>query len=623
MCTVVGMTDGRDWPSIAGHASPDSPGYAGGPQCLESIRPRLGGAFRTIRLVAFSIAIVSAASAQPTVTLDEPAAPPPWALAERLLLDTASEGTQAFFAKYVNELGYLKCVERWGGNDGADDAMENFGGWTLLHSLGGSEDVLTLYKRAWEGHIRQYTEARAPGIEMAEHGMYWREFVTSFDWEHTGEALAAFYLYGLALPDDTIYRFRATRSAEIYTGQDPLADNYDADRKIVKSLHNGSRGAKLTPASEMDWGGLPVEGNPERLTRYATASNIRGDHPLNLCATALGLNAYALSGEERFRDWVLEYATAWRDRVLENDGNIPTNIGLDGSIGGEWGGKWYGGVFGWDFWPQSDGRNYFIRGPRIAFGIGVLLTGDRSFMEPLRRQIANLYAAKRIEGGRVLLPRKHGDTGFYGYTADEHLDVQRDVYLFTADRSGLDGLARDPWIRYLEGDNSGYPLDALHADIETVRSRLEGIRKDSSIDYQRPSDYSQRFNPAVTDSLVKLMLGGNPPGRAGNVLHARLFYYDPVRSRPGLPDGVAALVEGLTPDSVRFRLVNLDPVNDRRVVVQAGAYGEHRFTEARAGSVESRVDGDRFEVLLAPGAGGMVQVGMHLFANRPRFRPMP
>ena len=338
-------------------------------------------------------------------------------------------GYGGVFAKYVNELGYLKCVERWGGNDGADDVMENLAGWTLLYSLGGSEDVLTLYKRAWEGHMRQYTEARAPGIGMAEHGMYWREFVTSFDWEHTGEALAAFYLYGLARPDDTVYRKRTKRFADFYTGQDPLADNYDPDRKIVKSLHNGSRGAKLTPAGEMDWGGLPVEGNPERLTRYSTAPNIRGDHPLNLCATALGFNAYARSGEERFRDWALEYADAWRDRLLENGGNIPTNIGLDGSIGGEWGGKWYGGVFGWDFWPQSDGRNYFIRGPRIAFGIGVLLTGDRSFMEPLRRQIANLYAAQKIEGGRVLLPRKHGDAGFYGHTADERLDVQRDVYL--------------------------------------------------------------------------------------------------------------------------------------------------------------------------------------------------
>jgi len=592
-------------------------------QSLELIRFRLAGAFRTIRLVAFSIAIASSTNAQPTVILDEPVPPPPWALAERLLLDTASEGTKAFFAKYVNELGYLKCVERWGGNDGADDAMENFGGWTLLYSLGGSEDVLTLYKRAWEGHIRQYTEARAPGIEMAEHGMYWREFVTSFDWEHTGEALAAFHLYGFAAPGDALYRARTTRFADFYTGDDPDADNYDRDLRIIKSLHNGSRGAKVTPATEMDWGGAPVDGAPERLTRYSTASNIRGDHPLNLCATALGFNAFALTGEQRYRDWTVEYARAWRDRVMENGGNIPTNIGLDGTIGGEWGGKWYGGVFGWNFWPQSDGRNYFIRGPRIAFGIGVMLTGDSGFVEPLRRQVANLYAAKRTEADRVLLPRKHGDDGFYGYTASQHLDVQRDVYLFTFDRSGLEGLDHDPWIRYLDGDNPNYPMQALQADLSVVRARLDAMQNDDSIDYERPSDYTQRFNPAVTNSLVELALGANPPGRAGNILHARLFYYDPARKRPGLPEQVAALVDSITPSSVRVHLVNLDPSRARRVIVQAGAYGEHRFTDVRTGDASLRVEGDRFEVLLEPGAGGILEIGMDLYANQPAFRRLP
>ncbi len=562
-------------------------------------------------------------AAQPVLVLDQPTEPPSWALAERLLLETASDGVQAFFERFVDDRGYLKCVERWGGNDGADDAMENFGGWTLLHALGGRDAVADLYKRAWEGHIRQYTQARAPGIEMAEHGMYWREFVTSFDWEHTGEALAAFHLYGLATPEDPLYRARTTRFADFYTGDDPDADNYDRDLRIIKSLHNGSRGAKVTPATEMDWGGLPVDGAPERLTRYSTASNIRGDHPLNLCATALGFNAFALTGERRYRDWAVEYAGAWRDRVAQNGGNIPTNIGLDGTIGGEWGGKWYGGVFGWNFWPQSDGRNYFIRGPRIAFGIGVMLTGDSGFVEPLRRQIANLYAAKRTEGGRVLLPRKHGDDGFYGYTPSQYLDVQRDVYLFTFDRSGLEGLARDPWIRYLDGDNPNYPIQALQADLSAVQARLDAMRKDDSIDYERPSDYTQRFNPAVTNSLVELALGGNPPGRAGNVLHARLFYYDPARKRAGLPEQVAALVDAIEPSSVRVRLVNLDTVQERRVIVQAGAYGEHRFTDVRTGDASLRVGGDRFEVLLEPGAGGILEIGMDLFANQPAFRPLP
>lgn len=569
------------------------------------------------------VALGASMRAQPVLVLDEATPPPPWALAQRLLLNEASDGVRSFFERFVDDRGYLKCVERWGGNDGADDAMENFAGWTLLYAIGGRDSAIGLYKRAWEGHIRQYTEARAPGIEMAEHGMYWREFVTSFDWEHTGEALAAFHLYGLAAPRDPLYIARMKRFADFFTGDDPDADNYDPELRIIKSLHNGSRGAKLTPATEMDWGGLPVEGAPERLSRYSTASNIRGDHPLNLCATALGFNAFALTGDRRYRDWAVDYARAWRERVAANGGNIPTNIGLDGTIGGEWGGDWYGGVFGWNFWPQSDGRNYFIRGPRIAFGIGVLLTGDRRFAEPLRRQIVNLYAARKEENGRVLLPRKHGDEGFYGYAPGQHLDVQRDLYLFTFDRSGLDGLAGDPWIRFLDGNHPEYPVEALRADLDTVRARLDAMRDDESVDYERPSDYTQRFNPAVTDSLVELALGGNPPGRAGNILHSRLFYYDPDRSRPGLPERVAALVDRIGPAGVRLRLVNLDAVRECRVTVQAGAYGEHRFTQIRNDDAALVVDGDRFEVLLGPGSGGILEIGMRLFANAPSFRSSP
>ena len=78
------------------------------------------------------------------------------------------------------------------------------------------------------------------------------------------------------------------------------------------------------------------------------STNIRGDHPLNLNVTNLAMHAYMLTHEAKYRAWLLEYVDAWRNRIEANGGNIPSNIGLDGTIGGEWGGKWYGGVFGWD-----------------------------------------------------------------------------------------------------------------------------------------------------------------------------------------------------------------------------------------------------------------------------------
>jgi len=569
--------------------------------------------FISLRSTLLLLVVAAPTWAQQVIELRQPTAAPEWAIAERALLAEASEAVGVFSGRYVDERGYLKCLERWGGNDGADDAMENFEGWTLLYALGGDENVLRLYEKAWEGHLQQYTEAKIPGIEMAENGMYWREFVTSFDWEHTGEALAAFHLYALARPDDARYRERVLRFADFYTGRDPEADNYDTERHLIKSIHNGSRGAKLTPATEMDWGGLPVEGDPDRLTRYSTASNIKGDHPLNFATTALGFNAFLLSREERFRDWTLEYLDAWRTRIYANGGNIPTNIGLDGTIGGEWGGKWYGGVFGWDFDPASGSRNYFIRGPRIGFGIGLLLSGDRGYMEPLRRQIANLYAAKKVENGRVLLPRKYGDNGWYSYSRNEYLDVQRDIYLFTFDRTNLEGLSRDPWIQYLDGKNPSYPVEALRGDREDVRRRVEGIRADQSVDFERASDYTQRFNPARNDALVNLALGGNAPGHSGNILHSRLFYLDPARNRVGLPDDVAALVESITPEGVRVRLVNLDTANSKEVVVRAGAYGEHQFTRVNGEASEDNA----LRVRLAPGAGGTLELGMKLFAHSP------
>ncbi|MCP5119482.1 MAG: hypothetical protein GY953_52450 [bacterium] len=357
------------------------------------------------------IAALASPAADVSIRIESPMAPPAWALAELALLEANGDGAAEFAAKYLDDRGFLRCVERWGGNDGPDDAMENFGNWTLAHALGGDERILDLYKKAWEGHLIQYTRVKAPSVEMARDGMYYREFVTAFDWEHTGEGLAAFHLYALCRPRDQRYVQRVRRFAGFYTGEDPEAHNYDPEHKIIRSIHNGSRGSKITPATPRDWGGEPVPGHPERLERYTTAANIRGDHPLNLCATTLGMNAFMLTGEQKYRDWLLEYAGAWSDRVLANGGNIPTNIGLDGAIGGEWDGKWYGGVFGWNFWPQSSGRNYYKRGPRIAFGQGVMLTGDFAWADPLRRQIDNLYAVKREENGRILLPNKHSNDG--------------------------------------------------------------------------------------------------------------------------------------------------------------------------------------------------------------------
>jgi hypothetical protein len=169
----------------------------------------------------------------------------------------------------------------------------------------------------------------------------------------------------------------------------------------------------------------------------------------------------------------------------------------------------------------------------------------------------------------------------------------------------------------LSGNNAGYPLEALQQELAAVRRKVDGLRRDSLPPDQRASDHSQRYNPAQTEALVNLTLGGNHPGSSGNILHSRVRYFDPERRRAGLPEDVAALVERITPQGITLTLVNISQVEPRTVVVQAGAYGEHRFRSVNAGGGAAKVDGADFQVRLAAGAGETLEIGMDLFAQQP------
>ena len=91
----------------------------------------------------------------------------------------------------------------------------------MLHALGAPDTVLDLYKQGWEGHLRQYTEAKTVEVPFARDGMYYKEFPVMFDWMHNGEGFSVFFLQTLSDPYDIPMRHRMERFAGFYMGTDP------------------------------------------------------------------------------------------------------------------------------------------------------------------------------------------------------------------------------------------------------------------------------------------------------------------------------------------------------------------------------------------------------------------
>ena len=567
--------------------------------------------------------------------IDTPMVPPKWALLQRELLRSQATACERFFEHYFDDRGYLLCVPRWGGDDGPDDAAENLLNWTMLHALGAPDIVLDLFKKGWEGHLRQYTEAKTEFVPFAREGMYFKEFPVMFDWFHNSEGFSSFFLQGLSDPNDAAFALRTKRFAGFYMGEDSGALNYDPEYKIIRSMMNGSRGPLLRKATALDWAGDPIEiegrfdpGHGERnyeemLKHFEKYNDVVGDHPLNMSTTTLAFNAYALTGEQRYYDWMIEYVNAWVERTEENDGIIPSNIGLDGSIGGECDGKWYGGVYGWGFSVYDPATNEIQHRPfmggrvPLSFGNAFLVTGDHRYIDTWRGVINSVNSNARSVDGRKVYPRMYGDDGWYDFRDEPFDEGALELYYWSMKKSDRDRVVGDPWISFLEGDNPRYTVEVLEHDLEVVRSRMEGVRRDTASADTRMSDDMNHLTPAITGGLTQLMLGGLPTGREGHPLHARIRFFDPLRQRAGIPEDVAALVTGMTDTETTITLVNINQVEGRTAILQGGAYGEHQIVAVNSTDQSLDCRDGYCSVYIAPGSGSEIKILMNRYVNKP------
>jgi hypothetical protein len=352
-------------------------------------------------------------------------APPGWAILQRRLIDLLNASVEPFAAKYTRPDGELIWREHFVSRDGLDDAYEGFYNWPLLYLLGGDEGLLPRSLHHWNGATRQF----------ARYGHVHREFDRGYDWFHLGEGMLAFYFLCLAAPDLPITG-PARRFAGFYLeGEDEQATNYDPRLKLVRAPHNGSIGPRwglMDDEPSYEWSptmrpyGLPLHDIPgiaeyddlrdpllARRMGQAMAERMGlGDVPANLAITSLVTNAFCLTGDERYREWVVEYTEAWMARARENGGLLPDNVGLAGTIGEYINGKWYGGLYGWT-WPHGF---YNIGMAAVIAGCNAtVLTGDEHYLDLPRGQIDYLLELGERSDKVLSIPHRYSDFGWFDY----------------------------------------------------------------------------------------------------------------------------------------------------------------------------------------------------------------
>ncbi len=598
-----------------------------------------------------------------TITGSTHEAIPAWAWQQRKLLSEMSTAALRYAERYTRPDGTLIWArDEWKGMDGSDDAYESVYNFPLLYALGGHRDLLPMAQHIWEGITRQFTA----------YGQIHREFDSAYDWMHHGESSLFLYYLSLAGNSGDQFRERARRFADFYTGADPLAPNYDRALRMIRAPLNGSRGPLFATTAE-DWTELrgiysqyaaPFEDVPGIRNHIADWTDpatfaillhkfnehiARGDVPINLMATTLVTHAYLHTGEARYRDWVLDYTSAWAERAAHNDGILPDNVGLSGKIGEYNNGRWWGGYYGWG-WPH--GGRTLIESTAVGGMNATLLTRDAEPLDLFRSQWDWLWRQGDEKDGAYRLPFWLEDHSRWRdwRAVDAHLpiavwnltqaDEDRERIEAFPKLSGWDGVREvgwgdeanaQAWYRFVTGHFDAFPEQVLGASQRFLDRRIAAMQVDPIDPHEWPAvtpfendvHHWLNRNPVTCEGLVMTMWGAPMPIYHGGLLHASLRYYDEAADRAGLPEGVAALIERVDPAGVDVQLVNLNADHGVSVLVQAGSFSEHTITRVtdKANGSATHVGGgqERVRVELGKGTCLRARIDMQRLVNPPRY----
>ena len=581
---------------------------------------------------------------------------PEWSRLEWKLIKRMEESVDIFLKKYIREDGTLIWRKFWPGMDGADDAFESFQNFPLFYSLGAGKRLLEAAHHQWDTTAWQWTE----------HGQLHREFWAYYDWMHHGEGNLFLYYMGLADPHSLKFRTRAARFASFYMGEDPAADNFDMDLKLMRAPINGSLGPRFAYSAEdwethrpiLDYYHPPFEDMPgisyeknknywsgdetfDVILSFVNKRMARGDVPLNLTSTSLMTHAYLYTGEEKYKNWVLDYIEAWERRTRSNNGVIPDNIGPSGKIGEYMDGKWWGGYYGWR-WPH--GALTVIEPLLIAGCNALMLTGEPRWLDLARSQMDMLYEKRKPdENGEPVIPMRHLDGGWSDYRRE---DTKWPVYMWSVsmdenDKNRINRLPGQkswgevpknlgkgnrmdihPWYHYISGKNAGFPVQSLEANLAAVEKRIFDINNDNKDVKGEDIHHWQDKNPVICEALVQLMLGGSTNIYHGGLMFAALRYFG--KDRPGLPEETGALVEKVDEGGVTVSFHN-GSKNPCEFTIQGGCFGEHTLASAAVLSgadnagCDIAIGGKYLDVKLGAGEGLKLRLEMKRFSQKPSY----
>jgi hypothetical protein len=197
--------------------------------------------------------------------------------------------------------------------------------------------------------------------------------------------------------------------------------------------------------------------------------------------------------------------------------------------------------------------------------------------------------------------------------------------------------------QYYDGKFPDWPVKLLEAEYDGIMTIVDAIRSDDRDVETIIEENIEPINPVYTKGLTQLTLGSPQTIYNGGLLRAQVRYYDRDSRRPGLPPDTSALVYKLEADRTGVHLVNLSPSETRNVIVQAGAFCEHSFTDLKYQHVKEdklqtiigntgkqsvkrtmtekkvQVNGKYVAVELPPLRSIKLDLGMKRFVNQPSY----